>query len=249
MAIDPNEKYGLLGSQVTDLATRIKTAQSTADGASTAAAGKQDALTTAQLNAVNSGITSAGVTKLNGIAAGAEVNVQADWSVSDNNSDAFIKNKPTIPAAQVQSDWNQSNSGAVDYIKNKPVIPPGSILYGETGNHTDGAMTQKATTEALPTTMVGATSGADGASGLVPQPLIANRGQFLRGDGTWVANTSANDKTITISNNGTTVDSFTTNASSNKTIALSYPVITMQSTDPGEGVALAANNFIAYYEA
>ena len=98
MAIDPNEKYGLLGSQVEDLATRIKTAQSTADNASTAASGKQDALTTAQLNAVNSGITSAGVTKLNGIAAGAEVNVQSDWNVSDNNSDAFIKNKPTIPA-------------------------------------------------------------------------------------------------------------------------------------------------------
>lgn len=176
MAIDPNEKYALLGSQVTDLATRIKTAQSTADSASSAASGKQDALTTAQLNAVNSGITSAGVTKLNGIAAGAEVNVQSDWSVSDTNSDAFIKNKPTIPAAQIQSDWNQSNTSAKDYIKNKPVIPPGSILYGETGTHTDGAMTQKAATE-------------------------------------------------------------------------SFAVITMTDTDPGEGVALAANNFIAYYEA
>lgn len=33
-------------------------------------------------------------TKLNGIAAGAEVNVQADWNVTDINSDAYIKNKP-----------------------------------------------------------------------------------------------------------------------------------------------------------
>lgn len=176
MAIDPNEKYALMGSQVTDLATKIKTAQSTADGAVTALSGKQDTLSTAQLNAVNSGITSADVTKLSGIAAGAEVNVQADWSVSDNNSDAFIKNKPTIPAAQVQADWDQSNSGAIDYIKNKPVIPPGSVLYGETGQHTDGAMTQKAATD-------------------------------------------------------------------------SFAVITVTSTDPGEGAALAANNFIAYYEA
>lgn len=249
MAIDPNEKYALLGSQVTDLATKIKTAQSTADSASSAASGKQDALTTAQLNAVNSGITSAGVTKLNGIATGAEVNVQSDWSVSDTSSDAFIKNKPTIPAAQIQSDWNQSNTSAKDYIKNKPVIPPGSILYGETGTHTDGAMTQKATTEALPIVFTGATSSADGAAGLVKQPLINDRTRFLKGDGTWASNTSANNKTITISNNGTTVDSFTTNSSTDKTIALSYPVITMQSTDPGEGVALAANNFIAYYEA
>ena len=35
----------------------------------------------------------------------AEENVQSDWSVSDSNSDAFIKNKPTsLPASDV-SDW------------------------------------------------------------------------------------------------------------------------------------------------
>lgn len=33
--------------------------------------------------------------KLNGIEAGAEVNVQADWNEADNTSDAFILNKPT----------------------------------------------------------------------------------------------------------------------------------------------------------
>lgn len=36
--------------------------------------------------------------KLDGIASGAEVNVQVDWSVSDSSSDAYIKNKPTIPS-------------------------------------------------------------------------------------------------------------------------------------------------------
>lgn len=35
--------------------------------------------------------------KLSGIASGAEVNVQSDWNESNNSSDAFIKNKPTIP--------------------------------------------------------------------------------------------------------------------------------------------------------
>ena len=58
---------------------------------------------------------------------------------------------------------------------------------------------------------------------------------------------TVNNSTITFTNNGTTVDSFTTNASSNKTIALSAPVITLTSTDPGEGQPLAANNFIAVY--
>ena len=35
--------------------------------------------------------------KLAGIATGAEVNVQADWTVTDTSSDAYIKNKPSIP--------------------------------------------------------------------------------------------------------------------------------------------------------
>ena len=34
-------------------------------------------------------------TKLNGIAAGAEVNVQSDWNESSSSSDAYIMNKPT----------------------------------------------------------------------------------------------------------------------------------------------------------
>ena len=42
-------------------------------------------------------MSAADKTKLNGIASGAEVNVQSDWSVTDTSSDAFIKNKPTIP--------------------------------------------------------------------------------------------------------------------------------------------------------
>ncbi len=59
--------------------------------------------------------------KLAGIAAGAEVNVQADWNQANNTADDYIKNKPTIPAAQVNSDWNAS--GTVAEILNKPSIP------------------------------------------------------------------------------------------------------------------------------
>ena len=43
--------------------------------------------------------------KLNNIAAGAEVNVQSDWSVTSTTSDAYIKNKPTsLPANGGNSD-------------------------------------------------------------------------------------------------------------------------------------------------
>lgn len=67
--------------------------------------------------------------------------------------------------------------------------------------------------------------------------------------GVYDAIPTVNDSTISFTNNGAAVDSFTTNASSNKTIDFSAPVITMTTTDPGEGVALAENNFIAVYTA
>ena len=48
--------------------------------------------------------TTAEKTKLSGIATGAEVNVQADWNVTDASSDAYIQNKPTaITDAQIDA--------------------------------------------------------------------------------------------------------------------------------------------------
>lgn len=43
--------------------------------------------------------TTAEKTKLDGIAAGAEVNVQPDWNEADSDADDYIKNKPSIPVA------------------------------------------------------------------------------------------------------------------------------------------------------
>lgn len=48
------------------------------------------------------------------------VHVQSDWDQTDNTQPDFIKNKPTIPAAQIQADWSQSDNTKLDYIKNKP---------------------------------------------------------------------------------------------------------------------------------
>ena len=44
--------------------------------------------------------TTAEKDKLSGIASGAEVNIQSDWNETDENSDAYIKNKPNIKAAE-----------------------------------------------------------------------------------------------------------------------------------------------------
>ena len=56
------------------------------------------------------------------------------------------------------------------------------------------------------------------------------------------------DSTITFTNNDVPIGSFSLNEGADKTIALSYPKIIVQSTDPGEGAPLPANHFIAYYE-
>jgi len=93
-------------------------------------------------------MTDAERTKLQGIAAGAEVNVQPNWKQTNTSADDYIKNKPTlatvatsgsyndlsnkptIPAAQVQSDWNATSGMGV--ILNKPTIPDVSILATKT---------------------------------------------------------------------------------------------------------------------
>ena len=64
-------------------------------------------------------MSSSDKTKLDGIATGAEVNVQSDWDISDTNSDAYIKNKPIIPAivdnltSTSSSDALSANQGRI----------------------------------------------------------------------------------------------------------------------------------------
>lgn len=62
--------------------------------------------TQAQWDAVNSGITADKVSKLDGIEAGAEVNVQADWNQTSTSADDYIKNKPTFSTGLSVSNTN-----------------------------------------------------------------------------------------------------------------------------------------------
>lgn len=57
---------------------------------------KVDKVTGKQLSTED--YTTAEKTKLSGIETGAEANVQPDWNESDNTSDAYIANKPSIPS-------------------------------------------------------------------------------------------------------------------------------------------------------
>lgn len=78
------------------------------------------------------------VTKLSGIAAGAEVNVQSDWNAT--SGDAMILNKPTIPAAannaKLQVKGSASNAAATDTGFTANASSAGVITFkvGATGN-------------------------------------------------------------------------------------------------------------------
>ena len=62
--------------------------------------------------------------------SGGEANVQVDWNQTTTSADDYIKNKPTIPAAQVQTDWNASTGLGV--LLNKPTLFSGS--YNDLSN-------------------------------------------------------------------------------------------------------------------
>lgn len=77
-------------------------------------------------------------TKLAGIAAGAEVNVNADWDAT--TGDAAILNKPTnlsdfTDDVTVQSNWTESDNTKKDYIKNKPSNLVQDASYVHTDNN------------------------------------------------------------------------------------------------------------------
>lgn len=55
--------------------------------------------------------------KLNGIASGAEVNVQSDWNETNSSSDAYVKNKPENLVQD--ADYVHTDNNFTDTLKNK----------------------------------------------------------------------------------------------------------------------------------
>ncbi len=107
--------YGKALKDTMGTGTLDTTAQTVIPAINELAGGKQASLSSTQLDAVNSGITAADVTKLSGIASGAEVNVQADWTEADNTSDAYIQNKPNLATV--------ATSGSYSDLNGTPTIP------------------------------------------------------------------------------------------------------------------------------
>jgi len=61
-------------------------------------------------------MSSADKIKLNGIATGAEVNVQANWTEASSASDAFIQNKPTLGTASTKDAPATGNASSTQVV-------------------------------------------------------------------------------------------------------------------------------------
>lgn len=97
----------------------------------------------------------------------------------------------------------------------------------------------------LPTDFTGATSSTAGAHGLVPAPATGDEAKVLSGAGTWVNQPTVptvNDATLTIQQNGTTVDTFTANSATNKTVNIQ--TITAETVAPAQQVGAITASMI-----
>lgn len=126
-------------------------------------------------------------TKLNGIASGAEVNVQSDWNQATTTADDYIKNKPTK-----LSDFTNDSGFITSYTETDPIFSA-SAAAGITSSDI---------------TAWNAKSDFSGSyNDLTNKPTIGNA-------------------TLTIQKNGTNVQTFTANQSTNATANITVPTNT-----------------------
>lgn len=165
-----------------------------------------------------------------------------------------------------------STNGGTWSVQTRDMAPKLAAGTNTSVSYSSGTYTVSAT-DTTYSDFAGATSSVAGAAGLVPAPTTSDPDKFLKGDGTWGTPT---DTTYTAGNHiditsdvisaegyiwGDTLTSATTPTGTvtsgmiaDGTIQATdiatgvVPIITMTTTDPGEGSPLAANNFIAVYE-
>lgn len=121
--------------------------------------------------------------KLDGIASGAEVNVQSDWNQTTTTADDYIKNKPTIPS--VDSSLSSTSANPVqNKVINTALGNKVDKVSGKGLSTNDYDATAKAKVDAIPSNpkytdttysdFVGSTASAAGTHGLVPAPDTDN---------------------------------------------------------------------------
>lgn len=121
-------------------------------------------------------------------------------------------NKPVPINGQVQSDWNQTNEMMPDFIRNKPTIGDAVLTIRKNGSDVQtfsaNSTTDKIADIAVPTK----TSELQNDSGFITSSALP----------------TVNDATLTIQKNGSTVQTFTANSSTNKTANIEVPTKTSE---------------------
>lgn len=104
-------------------------------------------------------MSAADKTKLNGIAAGAEVNVQANWSQTNTSADDYIKNKPTIPVITGKADKvSGATNGNLAKLDSNGNLADSGLAAGNTSISSIGDGTVSGAISALANTVVGSFS-------------------------------------------------------------------------------------------
>lgn len=208
--------------------------------------------------------TNADVTKLNGIQAGAEVNVQSDWNQADSTADDYIQNKPVIPTVSVTQKTSigtniaditvngtttqlfaPSGGGAIEYTLSGS---GDDDEYTITATPTSGTATS-ATIPAATQTDAGVMTATDKAKldGIASGAEVNVQADWNESDSTsdaYIQNKptipTVNNATLTVQKNGTSVGTFTANASTNKTINVTVP--TFDDIYPVGSIYMSVNN-------
>ena len=145
-------------------------------------------------------------------------------TVATSGSYNDLINKPSIPAAQVQSDYTQSDNTQVDYIKNKPdlsvyALSANLATVATSGDYDD--LTDK------PDLSIYAESSSLGTAAYINENALSIAASQVSGLATvatsgdyddLIDKPTIGDATISLQLNGNALDSFTANATSNKTI-------------------------------
>ena len=176
--------------------------------------------------------------KLDGIAAGAEVNVQSDWNQTNTSADDYIKNKPTIPTktSDLTNDSGYISTlpiagvntlGAIKVGTNLSIAADGTLSADAQSITVDSALSSTSTNpvenRVINTALGTKANTADLAT-------VATSGSYNDLSNKPTIPT-VNDATITIQRNSATVDSFTVNASQNKSINIVVPTKTSDLTN------------------
>lgn len=176
--------------------------------------------------------------KLDGIAAGAEVNVQSDWSQTNASADDYIKNKPSIPTktSDLTNDSgyistlpiaSASTLGAIKVGTNLSIAADGTLSADAQSITVDSALSPTSTNP-VENRVINTALGAK--ANVADLANVATSGDYddLLNKPTIP---TVNNATLTIQRNSTTVDTFTANSAQDKTVNIVVPTATSDLTN------------------